>query len=50
MPVDSPEPEPEPDEIPRKSGGTCNLMATFGVRRRGPVSPDDRVHDWREVT
>jgi hypothetical protein len=49
MPVSRPEDKPAPKPAERKSGGTCDPLATIGASPRGPVSPEDRVHDWRPV-
>ena len=49
MPVDPPEPPADPPKVKRADGSECDLLATIGVSRRGPVAPDDRVHDWRPI-
>ena len=51
MPVGAPDRAPQdPPKAPRASGGECDLLATLGARpRRGPVSPDEMVHDWEPV-
>ena len=36
----------EPVKAKRRDGSECDVMATLGARRRGPVAPDDTVTDW----
>jgi hypothetical protein len=50
MPVGPPPArEPKMTATRRSDGRTVDVMATLGVSRPGPVSPDDRVHDWKPI-
>jgi len=48
-PVGTPEPEPEPELVTGRDGKTRNWRRTVAGLAAEPMSPDDRVRDWRPL-
>jgi hypothetical protein len=48
-PVAPPQPPPEPAQATRRDGTTVNWRRTVAGLAAEPMSPDERVRDWRSV-